>query len=102
LDDKIENARQIIRGFLRTSNLSDRMQLLYTVAVYEDEEKLPLWADEYELPEYIKSNVWNKLLLSRYITEKNIDRSTVQNRKILYDLIKNTVFYFTDSVPDDV
>jgi len=102
LDDKIENARQIIRGFLRTSNLSDRMQLLYTVAVYEDEEKLPLWADEYELPEYIKSNFWNELLLSRYITEKNIDRSTVQNRKILYDLIKNTVFYLTDSVPDDI
>jgi len=87
---------------LRTSNLSDRMQLLYTVAVYEDEEKLPLWADEYEFPEYMKSNFRDELLLSRYIREKNIDKLTVQNQKILYDLIKNTVFYLTDSVTDDI
>ena len=102
LNDRIENARQIIRGFLRTSNLSDRMQLLYTVAAYEDEEKLPLWEDEYELPEYMKSNFRDELLLSRYIREKNIDKLTVQNQKILYDLIKNTVFYLTDSVTDDI
>lgn len=102
LEERLEIARQMIRDCLRTSNMCDRMQLLSTVASYEDEEKLTLWADEYQLPEYMKTNFWDELLLSRYIRKKNINKSSSQNQKILYAHIKNTVYYLTDSVPNNM
>lgn len=102
IEERLEIARQMIRDRLRTSNMCDKMQLLCTVASYEDEEKLILWADEYQLPEYIKTNFWDELLLSRYIREKNILQLSNQNQKILYDHINNTVYFLTDSVPNDM
>ncbi len=102
LEDRVEIARQMIRDCLRKSNMHDRMNLLSTVASYEDEKDLTLWADEYQIPEYIKTNFWDELLLSRYTREKNINKLNIQNQKILYDHIKNTVYYLTDSVPADM
>ena len=102
LEARLEIARQMIRDCLRTSNMYDRMQLLSTVASYEEEEKLTLWSDEYELPEYMRTNFWDEMLLSRYNTEKNTDRFNAQNQKILYAHIKNTVYYLTDSVHGDI
>ena len=102
LENRIESVRQMIRDSLRISNMYDKMHLLSTVASFEDEEKLPLWADEYELPEYMNVNLWDELLLSRYIREKNINKLNIQNQKILYDHIKNTVFYLNDSVPNHI
>jgi len=102
LEDKIENARQMIRDYLRTSNMNERVRLLSTIAAYEDEDKLEIWADEYELPEYMRTNFWDELLLSRYNKEKNIDRFSEQNQKILYEHIKNTVYYLTDSTSKDI
>ena len=87
---------------MRTSNMHDKIQLLSVIASYEDEEKLTLWAEEYELPEYIKSNFWDELLLSRYTREKSIRNLSDQNQKILYDHIKNTVHYLTNCVPMDM
>lgn len=101
-EDRIEIARQMIRDRLRASNMHDKIQLLSVIASYEDEEKLTLWAEEYELPEYIKSNFWNELLLSRYTREKNINQLSEQTQKILYAHIKNTVYYLIDSVPNDM
>ena len=94
LENRYETARQMIRDRLRTSNMYDKMQLLSTVASFEDEDKLTRWADEYELPEHMKANFWDELLLSRYIREKNINHLNIQNQKILYNHIQNTVFYF--------
>ena len=74
LEERFEIARQMIRDCLRTSNMCDRMQLLSTIASYEDEEKLTFWLDEYELPEYMRTNLWDELLLSRYDKEKNIEK----------------------------
>jgi len=102
LEERIETARQMIRDRLRESNMSDKMTLLCNVASYEDEEKLIVWADEYRLPEYMKTNFWDELLMSRYIREKNINKLSSHNQKILYDHIKNTVYYLTDSVPSDM
>lgn len=102
LEDRIEIARQMMRDRLRTSNMHDKIQLLSVIASYEDEEKLTLWAEEYELPEYIKSNFWDELLLSRYTREKSIRNLSDQNQKILYDHIKNTVHYLTNCVPMDM
>ncbi|MBE7058928.1 MAG: helix-turn-helix transcriptional regulator [Ruminococcaceae bacterium] len=102
LEERFEIARQMIRDCLRTSNMCDRMQLLSTIASYEDEEKLTFWLDEYELPEYMKTNFWDELLLSRYDIEKNADKFNAQNQKILYNHIKNTIYYLTDSVSKDM
>ena len=102
LEDRRELARQMIRDRLRISNMCDKMQLLSTVASYEEEEKLTLWADEYQLPEYIKTNFWDELLLSRYAREKSTEKLNAQNQKILYAHIKNTVYYLTDSVSGDM
>ena len=102
MEDRIEIARQKIRDGLRTSNMSDKMTLLCTVASYEDEEKLALWADEYRLPEYIRANPWDEMLLSRYTREKNVDKLSIQNQKLLYGHIQNTVYYLNDSVSDDM
>lgn len=102
LEDRIEMVRQMIRDRLKASNMCDKMQLLSTVASYEDEEKLILWADEYRLPEYFKTSFWDEMLLSRYNIEKDADKLNAQNQKILYNHIKNTVYYLTDSIPSDM
>lgn len=102
LENRCETARQMIRDCMRTSNMYDKIQLLSTVASFEDEDKLTLWADEYELPEHMKTNFWDELLMSRYIGKKNINQLNIQNQKILYNHIKNTVFYLNDSVPNSI
>ena len=102
LESRIESARQMIRNRLRISNMRDRVTLLSTVAAYEDEENLTLWADEYQLPEYIRANFWDELLLTRYTREQNVNKLSEQNQKILYEHVKNTVYYLTDSVHGDM
>ena len=102
LEDRIEIARQMIRDRLRASNMYDGMQLLSVVASYEEEDKLTLWADEYQTPEYLRANFWDRLLLSRYTREKDIHKLSEQNQKLLYDHIQNTVYYLTDSVSNDI
>jgi len=92
----------MIRDRLRISNMRDRVTLLSTVAAYEDEENLTLWADEYQLPEYIRVNFWDELILTRYTREQNVNKLSEQNQKILYEHIKNTVYYLTDSVHGDM
>ena len=102
LEERLEIARKMIRDTLRISNMCDRIQLLSTIASYEDEDKLTFWSDEYELPEYINTNFWDQLLMSRYSLERNADKFNVQNQKILYNHIKNTVYYLTDSFSKDM
>ena len=102
LESRIESARQMIRDRLRTSNMRDRVTLLSTVAAFEDEENLTRWADEYQTPEYIRANFWDELLLTRYTREQNVNKLIEQNQKILYEHIKNTVYYLTDSVHGDM
>ena len=102
LEERLKIARQMMRDALRMSNMCDRIQLLSTIASYEDEENLTFWSDEYELPEYMKTNFWDQLLLSRYGLEKNADKFNAQNQKILYNHIKNTVYYLTDSFSNDM
>ena len=102
LESRIESARQMIRDRLRISNMCDRVTLLSTVAADEDEENLTLWADEYQLPEYIRVNFWDELLLTRYTREQNVNKLSEQNQKILYEHIKNTIYYLTDSVHGDM
>ena len=102
LESRIESARKMIRDRLRISNMRDRVTLLSVVAADEDEENLTLWADEYQLPEYIRANFWNELLLTRYTREQNVNKLSEQNQKILYEHIKNTVYYLTDSVHGDM
>lgn len=102
LESRIESARQMIRDRLRISNIRDRVTLLSTVAAYEDEENLTRWADEYQLPEYIRANFWDELLLTRYTREQNLNKLSEQNQKILYEHIKNTIYYLTDSVHGDM
>lgn len=102
LEERLKIARQMMQDALRMSNMCDRIQLLSTIASYEDEENLTFWLDEYELPEYMKTNFWDELLLSRYDLEKNADKFNVQNQKNLYNHIKNTVYYLTDSFSKDM
>ena len=102
LESRIESARQMIRDRLRISNMRDRVTLLSTVAAFEDDENLTRWADEYQLPEYIRANFWDELLLTRYTREQNVNKLSEQNQKILYEHIKNTVYYLTDSVHGDM
>jgi transcriptional regulator with XRE-family HTH domain len=102
LESRIESARQMIRDRLKISNMRDRVTLLSAVAAFEDEENLTSWADEYQLPEYIRANFWDELLLTRYTREQNVNKLSSQNQKILYAHIKNTVYYLTDSVPNDM
>jgi len=102
LESRIENARQMIRDRLNISNMNDRVTLLGTVAAFEDEEKLIRWADQYQLPEYIRANFWDELLLTRYTREQNINKLSEQNQIILYEHIKSTVYYLTDSVHGDM
>ena len=102
LESRIESARQMIRDRLRISNMRDRVTLLSAVVADEDEENLTLWADEYQLPEYIRANFWDELLLTRYTREQNVNKLSEQNQKILYEHIKNTVYYLTDSVHGDM
>ena len=45
-EDRVTKARQLLKDRLRTSNMSERVQLLSAIAAYEDEEKLEQWADE--------------------------------------------------------
>ena len=98
LDERITTARQMIRNRLKTANMHDRISLLNSVVSFEDEDKLELWTEEYLLPQYMKSNIGDELMLSRYIRQNNIDKINIQNQKILYEQIKNIVFYLTDSV----
>ena len=56
------------------SNMSERIRVLSAIAAYEDEERLEQWADEYELPEHIKTSFWDELLLSRYAKQKSVDK----------------------------
>ena len=102
LESRIESTQQMIRDRLRISNMRDRVTLLSNVAVFEDEENLTRWADEYQLPEYIRANFWDELLLTRYTREQNINKLSQQNQKILYEHIKNTIYYLTDSVHGDM
>lgn len=102
LETRIDGARQMIRDRLRLSNMRDRVTLLSIVAGYEDEENLILWADEYQLPESIRANFWDELLLRRYTREQNVNKLSEQNQKNLYENIKNTVYYLTDSVHGDM
>lgn len=102
LESRIESVQQMIRDRLRISNMRDRVTLLSNVAVFEDEENLTRWADEYQLPEYIRANFWDELLLTRYTREQNINKLSQQNQKILYEHIKNTIYYLTDSVHGDM
>lgn len=102
LESRIEGARQMIRDRLRISNMSDRVALLSTVAVFEDEEDLTCWEDEYQFPEYIRSNFWDKLLLTRYTREQNANKLREINQRILYEHIINTIYYLTDSVHGDM
>ncbi len=102
LESRIENARQMIRDRLRISNMRDRVTLLSTVAAFEDDENLTRWADEYRLPEYIRANFWDELLLTRYTREQNVKKLSEQNQKILYGHIKNTIYYLTDSIHGDM
>ncbi len=102
LEERAQKARQMIRDRLRASSMHERMHVLSRIASFEDEEKLELWAEEYELPEYIKSDFWDELLLSRYQMKKNIDKLKAQNQKILFEHIKNTVYYLTYWVSRDL
>ena len=102
LESRIESARQMIRDRLKVSTMCDRVTLLGTVAAFEDEEHLTRWADEYRLPEYIRANFWDELLLTRYTREQNAGKLSEQNQKLLYEHIKSTVYYLTDSVHGDM
>lgn len=101
LEDRLDNARQMIRERLKTSDMRNRIWLLNTVAAYEEESKLDHWADEYELPN-MRTNFWAEMLLSRYDQEKNIEQLNGQNKKILYEHIQNIIYYLTDSVSSDM
>lgn len=102
LESRIESARKMIRDRLKISNMSDRVILLGTVVAFEDEENLISWAEEYQFPEYIRANFWDELLLTRYAREQNVNKLSEQNQKNLYEHIKNTIYYLTDSVHGDM
>ena len=101
-DDKIANARQMIRTRLKRSSMSERIGLLRTVAIHEDEDKLETWSDEYNLPFYMRANFWDELLLERYDREESTDKLNAQIQKILYEHIQNTIYYLTDSAREQL
>lgn len=96
LDDRISKARKMIGDRIKTTNMSERIFLLNTVATYDQEDGLERWEDECTLPEYIKSNIWDELMLSRYTRENDIEKANIQNQKILYKQIQNVIFYLTE------
>lgn len=99
-DEKIANARQMLRTHLKRSSMSERIGILRSVALYEDEDKLETWSDEYNLPTYMRANFWDELLLERY--DRSHDKLDEQIQKILYEHIQNTVYYLTDSAKEQL
>ena len=96
LEGRILRARQMLRDDLGRSGLCERVELLNTIAIHEDEDKLADWADEYEMPPYIRASFWDELLLARYVCNKSADKLNAQHRKILFDRIQDTIYYLTE------
>lgn len=101
-DCKVTEVRKMIRERLYGASMNERFQLLRAVAISEDEDKLELWANEYELPEYVHANFWAELLLERYSAENRADKYCAQNQKILYENIQNAVFCLLDGRSSDL
>ena len=94
--------RQMLRDRMHQSGMRERIRLLGAVATHEDRDKLDLWADEYELPEEMRTSFWDEMLLSRYKKEKNVEKIDAQYQKILYAHVNNTVYYLTDGLSYDM
>lgn len=98
-EERIANARKLIRERMRVSDLNDRLCLLNAVARDEDEDKLCLWEDEYKLPEFIKFNFWDEMLLQRYENNIETEKYNIQNQKIIFEHIENTIHHLIGFVP---
>lgn len=96
-EERVAEARLMIRESMRRSNMEDRVDLLGVVALYEDEDKLELWKDEYQLPSHYRANIWDELLLYRY--SKVPDKLNIQNQKILYKNLTDALHYLDEGIP---
>lgn len=93
-EERVAEARMMIRERMRRSNMKDRVDLLGVVAWYEDEDKLELWKDEYQLPSNLRANIWDELLLSRYNNDP--EKLNCLKQKILYKNITDALHYLDE------
>ena len=102
-EERIAQARQILRDRMHTTNLADRMKLLYTVALWEDEDKLWIWEDEYRLPENMQCFTWDGMHHARYARTGDAEKRKKQNQKELKEfrvwkciseMMKKEIIYF--------
>ncbi|MBQ4140466.1 MAG: helix-turn-helix transcriptional regulator [Clostridia bacterium] len=96
-EERVAEARLMIRESMRRSNMKDRVDLLGVVALCEDEDKLELWADEYQIPDHYRANIWDELLLYRY--SKVPEKLNVQNQKILYKNLTDALHFIDEGMP---
>lgn len=88
-EERIAQARQILRDRMHTTNLADRMKLLYTVALWEDEDKLWIWEDEYRLPENMQCFTWDGMLHARYARTGDAEKRKKQNQKVIFEYVES-------------
>lgn len=91
-------ARRMIRDRMYQSDMRERVELLHLVVSLEEEEMLPSWEDLYTMPPLTRVNLYDELLLSRYMRQNDRERQTAQVGAILYRQIENTLFYLTDAL----
>ena len=96
-EERVAEARLMIRESMRRSNMKDRVDLLGVVALCEDEDKLELWADEYQISDHYRANIWDELLLYRY--SKVPEKLNVQNQKILYKNLTDALHFIDEGMP---
>ena len=94
-EERVEEAREMIRLRLRSVSMTERMDLLATIAMHEAEERLSDWEEEYRVPGYIKTDFWEELMVSRYRSKNSEEECDRWNQKVVYRQIESALFYLT-------
>ena len=98
LETHLGTARCMIRDRMYKADMRERAELLNLVVSLEEEEMLPSWADMYTMPPHMRVNLYDELLLSRYVRQNDTEQQTAQVAEILFRQVEDTLFYLTDAL----
>jgi len=83
-DIRIAEARNMAKKGMRVSSLYQRMNLLNSVALAEDEENLAFWDEEHD--DY-RIDFWDEALVRRYFRNKEESKHAIQKAKVVYEKV---------------
>jgi len=100
-EERREHARRLIRANMHLG-MADRIELLNTVAISEDENKLSSWEYEYKFPNRQDEYFWDDMLIRRYRRKGDEEKCKSLTQKLIYGHLEEILSYLLERCWMDV